>query len=80
MTKFFTISKNVDVDPSPRTRTQLKVRVILAHIQQDVKALMLSSSYQAKSYRSMYAFGNHVRVKNAQAQLTTMDFGLATTF
>ena len=41
---------------------------------------MLPPSDQAKLYRSMYAFGNHVPVRSAQAQLTTTDFGAATTF
>ena len=42
-------------------------------VQQDVRALMLPPSDQTKSYRSMYAFGNHVRVQSVHAQLTTMD-------
>ena len=49
-------------------------------VPQDVKALMLPPSDQAKSYRSMYAFGNHIRVRSAEAQLTTMDSGVAATF
>jgi len=46
----------------------------------DVKALMLPPSDMAKSYRSMYAFGNHIRVRSAEAQLTTVDSGVAATF
>jgi hypothetical protein len=46
----------------------------------DVKALMLPPSDIAKSYRSMYAFGNHIRVRSAEAQLTTADSGVAATF
>jgi hypothetical protein len=49
-------------------------------VKEDVRALMLPPSDQAKSYQSMYAFGNHVRVRSAQAQLTTMDSGVAATF
>ena len=49
-------------------------------VKEDVRALMLPPSDVAKSYRSMYAFGNHVRVRSAQAQLTTMDSGVAATF
>ena len=49
-------------------------------VKQDVKALMLPPSDQTNPYRSMYAFGNHVRVRSAQAQLTTMDYGVAATF
>jgi hypothetical protein len=49
-------------------------------VQEDVRALMLPPSDAAKSYRSMYAFGNHIRVRSAQAQLTTMDSGVAATF
>jgi hypothetical protein len=49
-------------------------------VPEDVKALMLPPSDQAKSYRSMYAFGNHIRVRSAEAQWTTMDSGVAATF
>jgi hypothetical protein len=46
----------------------------------DVLALTLPPSDYAKSYRSMYAFGNHLRVRSAEAQLTTADSGVAATF
>ena len=49
-------------------------------VSQDVKALMLPPSDVAKSYRSMYAFGNHIRVRSAEAQLTTANSGVAATF
>ena len=49
-------------------------------VPQDVKALMLHPSDVAKSYRSMYAFGNHIRVRSAEAQLTTVDSIVAATF
>ena len=49
-------------------------------VPQDVKALMLPPSDIAKSYRSMYAFGNHIRVRSAKAQWTTTDSGVAATF
>ena len=41
---------------------------------------MLPPLDQTKSYRSMYAFGNHICVRSAHAQLTTMDSGVAITF
>ena len=49
-------------------------------VPQDVKALMLHPLDVAKSYRSMYAFGNRIRVRSAEAQLTTANSGVATTF
>jgi hypothetical protein len=49
-------------------------------VPQDVKALMLPPSDVAKSYRSMYAYGNHLRVRSAETQLTTADSGVAATF
>jgi hypothetical protein len=49
-------------------------------VTEDVKALILPPSDLAKSYRSMYAFGNHIRVRSAEAHLTTADSGVAATF
>ena len=49
-------------------------------VPQDVKGLMLPPSDVTKSYRSMYAFRNHIRVRSAEAQLTTADLGVAITF
>ena len=49
-------------------------------IDEDVFVLSLPPSSQATSYRSMYAFGNHIRVFSAEGTLTTADFGVAATF
>ncbi len=49
-------------------------------VDEDVRALILPPSNQAKSYRSMYAFGNHIRVRSSEKELTTMDSRVATTF
>jgi hypothetical protein len=47
---------------------------------EDVRALMLPPSSEAKTYRSMYAYGNHIRVRGAESDLNTCDSGVATTF
>lgn len=49
-------------------------------IDEDVLVLSLPPSSQATSYRSMYAFGNHIRVHSAEGNLTTVDSGVAATF
>jgi hypothetical protein len=49
-------------------------------VQDDTKALLLPPSAVAKSYCSMYAYGNHIRVRAAESDLTTCDSGVATTF
>jgi hypothetical protein len=49
-------------------------------IDEDVLVLSLPPSSQATSYRSMYAFGNHIRVRSAEGTLTTCDCGVAATF
>jgi hypothetical protein len=49
-------------------------------VPEDVRALILPPSDVAKSYRSMYAYGNHLRVRSAETQLTTADSGVAATF
>ena len=49
-------------------------------VEDDVKALMYPPSRDAKSYRSMYAYGNHIRVRGAEVDLSTCDSGVAATF
>ena len=46
----------------------------------DVRALLLPPSRNAKGYRSMYAYGNHIRVRGAEVDLSTCDSGVAATF
>jgi hypothetical protein len=50
------------------------------NVEDDVKALMIPPSRDAKSYRSMYAYGNHIRVRAAEVDLNTCDSGVAATF
>jgi hypothetical protein len=49
-------------------------------VEDDVKALMIPPSHDAKSYRSMYAYSNHIRVYGVEVDLNTYDSGVATTF
>jgi hypothetical protein len=49
-------------------------------IDENVLVLSLPPSSQATSYRSMYAFKNHIRVHSAERTLTTVDSGVAATF
>ena len=50
------------------------------HVEEDVKNLTLPPSCEAKSYCSMYAYGNHIRVRSAEVELSTSDSGVAATF
>jgi len=47
---------------------------------EDVAGLFLPPSCEAKSYRSMYAYGNHIRVHRAEVHLTTYNSGVTATF
>ena len=49
-------------------------------VDEDVLGLVLPPSCEAKSYRSMYAYGNHIRVRGAKVDLSTSDNGVASTF
>ena len=51
-----------------------------SHVEEDVLNLTLPPSCDAKSYRSMYAYGNHIRVRSAEVDLSTSDSGVAATF
>ena len=45
-----------------------------------MQALLLPPSRDAKGYRSMYAYSNHIRVQGAEVDLCTYDSGIAATF
>ena len=49
-------------------------------VQEYVFGLVLPPSCHAKSYRSMYAYGNHIRVRGANVDLSTCDSGVVATF
>ena len=49
-------------------------------IDEDVLVLSLPPYSQETSYRSMYVFGNHIRVHSAEGTLTTCDYGVTATF
>jgi len=49
-------------------------------VDEDVLGLVLPPSCEAKSYRSMYAYGNHIHVRGAEVDLSTCDSGVAATF
>ena len=50
------------------------------HVEEDAKNLTLPPSCEAKSYRIIYAYGNHIRVRSAEVELPTSDSGIAAMF
>jgi hypothetical protein len=42
--------------------------------------LFLLPTLKATSYRTMYAYGNHIHVKSVETNLVKMDFGVVVTF
>ena len=50
------------------------------HLEEVVKNLTLPPSCDAKLYRSMYAYGNHLRVRSVETKLSTSDSGVAARF
>ena len=46
---------------------------------EDVKALINPSSWDGRSYRSIYVYGNHIQVRIAKGNLNTCDNDVATT-
>jgi hypothetical protein len=42
--------------------------------------LNIPPTIKAIAYRSTYAYGNHIRVKSAETNLVTMDYGVAAVF
>src|SRR5579875_2122807 len=49
-------------------------------VSMDVQALLMPPSKNAKSYKSMYAYGNHIRVRSIESNMNTCDSGVAVTF
>ena len=49
-------------------------------VSDDVRTLLLPSSRNAKGYKSMYAYGNHIRIRGVEVDLSTCDSGVAATF
>lgn len=49
-------------------------------VSMDVQALLMPPSRNAKSYKSMYAYGNHLRVRSVESNMNTCDSGVAATF
>jgi hypothetical protein len=63
----------------------IKKYIILAiqggeDIDQDTTHMSMLPTLEAKLYRSMYAYKNHIRVANVEGHLTTCDSGITTTF
>jgi hypothetical protein len=46
----------------------------------DVQALLMPPSRNAKSYKSMYAYGNQIWVCSVESNMNTCDSGVAVTF
>ena len=49
-------------------------------VSEDVHALLLPPRREAKAYKAMYAYGNHIRVRGAEASMSTCGSGVAATF
>lgn len=62
------------------TAVQQAVHIGEEEVDPDVIDLCTLPTYTATAYRSMYAYGNHFRVRSAEANLTTMDCGVAGKF
>ena len=50
------------------------------HVEEDVVDLVLLPSSEAKLYRSMYVYVNHIRMRGTEAYFSTCNNGLAATF
>ena len=46
----------------------------------DVQAMLMPPSKNAKSYKSMYAYGNHIRFRSLKSNMHTCDSNVAATF
>ena len=46
----------------------------------DVQALFMPPSRNVKSYKSIYAYGNHIRVRSVESNMHTYDSGMTATF
>ena len=49
-------------------------------VSEDIFALLLPPRREAKGYKAMYAYGNHIRVRSAEVDMSTCDSGVAATF
>jgi len=49
-------------------------------IDEEIIQLSIPPTLKATSYRSMFAYGNRIRVKSAERHLLTMDLGVAAVF
>jgi hypothetical protein len=49
-------------------------------IEKDVLHMSMPPTLEVRSYRTMFAFGNHIHVSIAKKHLTTFDRGVATIF
>lgn len=49
-------------------------------VSENVLALLLPPKREAKGYKAMYAYGNHVRVRGAETDMSTCDSGVSATF
>jgi hypothetical protein len=47
---------------------------------EDILALLLPPRREAKGYKAMYAYGNPIRVRSAEVDMSTCDSGVAATF
>jgi hypothetical protein len=49
-------------------------------IDEEIIQLSIPPTLKATTYRSMFAYGNHIRVKSAETHQITMDSGVAAVF
>jgi hypothetical protein len=49
-------------------------------IDEEIIQLSIPPTLKATAYRSMFAYGNHIRVRSAETHLVTMDSGVAAVF
>jgi hypothetical protein len=49
-------------------------------LDKDIVHMSMPPTLGAKSYRTMWALGNHIHVSSAEEHSTTCDSGVATTF
>ncbi len=50
------------------------------HVDKDTLHMSMPPTLEARSYQTMYVFGNHIHVSSVEKHLTTCDNGVATTF
>jgi len=69
----------------PPFATWIKASIIVAlndgdTIDNDIMHVSMPPTMEAMSYRTMYAYGNHIHVANAKEHLTINDCGLVAIF